>query len=114
MVAQPEQDEPKPWPVTIKVPTPTSRSGVAHTATTLSPERFKKASAPSAVSVSKTVALSTHEELRFPSPPCSAIKREFERLMRQDKAFLHVDEDTLITPGSAKILHGREYREGLE
>jgi hypothetical protein len=39
------------------------------TATTLDPEKFRKASTPSSVSTVKSVPLTQDEELNFPSPP---------------------------------------------
>jgi hypothetical protein len=41
----------------------------AATATTLATDGLRKASDPSIISVARTVALSDHEELVFPSPP---------------------------------------------
>ncbi|KAL1860719.1 hypothetical protein Daus18300_009062 [Diaporthe australafricana] len=55
----------------------------AQSATTLAAEKFHRAAAPSAVSVSRTVALSNHEELIFPSAPTAAIKRKQRELVRQ-------------------------------
>lgn len=97
MAIQPDH-EPKPGPIETKVAVPKSLSGVAHTATTLSPDNFRKASTPSVISRSKTVALSTHEELRFPPSPCDAMLRRFERLkeIREDEAWFRIDQDTSL------------------
>ncbi|KAF4337449.1 serine threonine phosphatase [Fusarium beomiforme] len=49
------------------------------TATTLSPENFKKASAPSVISVSRTVALSGNDELCFPPAPCAGLMKRYNK-----------------------------------
>ncbi|KAK2754462.1 serine/threonine protein phosphatase [Colletotrichum kahawae] len=61
---------------------------MAITATTLAPDHFKKASAPSVVSMSKTVALSKHDDLRFPPAPHGVIKRRFKQFKMQRDADL--------------------------
>ncbi|OIW32349.1 hypothetical protein CONLIGDRAFT_593596, partial [Coniochaeta ligniaria NRRL 30616] len=65
-----------------------SQSGIkssAQSATTLAADNFHKASAPSVVSVSKTVALSSHEELAFPPAPTGCIKTKQRQLVQQRK-----------------------------
>ena len=61
---------------------------VAHSlvqsATTLTADRFHKATAPSVVSASRTVALSSHEELSFPPAPLGAIRLKFKLLLEQE------------------------------
>lgn len=64
---------------------PSVNKSLAQSATTLAAEKFHKASAPSVVSVSKTVALSSHEELAFPPAPTAAIKRKQMQLREQRK-----------------------------
>jgi len=56
---------------------------LAQSATTLAAHKFHKASAPSVVSVSKTVALSKHDELCFPPAPIGAIKIKQKQLAEQ-------------------------------
>lgn len=65
---------------------PQKQSGIrsqAQSATTLAADKFHKASAPSAVSASKTVALSSHEDLVFPPAPTGAIKSKQRQLVQQ-------------------------------
>lgn len=58
----------------------------APTATTLRPEKFQKASTPSVISVSQSVALSGHEELSFPPPPCGALFRRYNKMKKSMEA----------------------------
>jgi len=60
----------------------------AHSATTLTVDNFKKASNPSVVSATKTVALENHENLIFPAAPRGHIKQRYKRLKTQRKAEL--------------------------
>lgn len=60
---------------------------LAQTATTLALEHFQRASAPSAVSVSKTVALGDHEQLVFPPAPLNIIRKKFHELKRKREEF---------------------------
>jgi hypothetical protein len=62
---------------------------IAPTATTLSPEKYKKVSTPSNISRQKTVDLSKHDLLNFPEPPrVKAIKRykSYEQTRKQELA----------------------------
>ncbi|KAM5347582.1 hypothetical protein ACJ41O_007406 [Fusarium nematophilum] len=68
--------------VPVTATTDVARS-VAQTATTLSPEGFEKASAPSVISVSKTVALSSHDDLDFPPAPCGRVLKGYRRFKRE-------------------------------
>ncbi|EXM18859.1 hypothetical protein RAB80_009145 [Fusarium oxysporum f. sp. vasinfectum] len=52
------------------------------TATTLSPERFRKAAAPSVVSVSKTVKLSDNDDAVFPPAPTRALMQRYNNTKR--------------------------------
>ncbi|PVH85641.1 hypothetical protein DL98DRAFT_408531, partial [Cadophora sp. DSE1049] len=67
----------------------TSKSGEstveskAISATTLAADAFHKASAPSVISVTKTVALGNHEELVFPPAPTGRLKQKYKPLKRQ-------------------------------
>lgn len=55
---------------------------VVQSATTLDPEKFKKASlTPSTVSASKTIALNDHEYVVFPPNPGLATRRKYEQLI---------------------------------
>lgn len=77
--------DPEPAPVSEKSqPTvqiaPTIVQSVAPSATTLAADKFKMASTPSVVSVSKTVALGHHQDLVFPPAPKSHIRLKYERL----------------------------------
>ncbi|KAI1427238.1 hypothetical protein F5Y12DRAFT_180747 [Xylaria sp. FL1777] len=74
--------EPANRGVVTRVPQITAQS-VAQTATTLSPENFQRASSPSVVSVSKTVALNHHEEVRFPPAPCGWLKRKYNKRKKE-------------------------------
>ncbi|KAF8866264.1 hypothetical protein BDZ45DRAFT_336280 [Acephala macrosclerotiorum] len=56
---------------------------MAVSATTLAPDKFKKASTPSVVSASKTIALGNHEDLIFPPAPVGRIKQKYRKLKRQ-------------------------------
>ncbi|KAI1757960.1 hypothetical protein F4782DRAFT_536659 [Xylaria castorea] len=83
----------------------TARS-VVITATTLSPQSFQKASTPSVVSVSKSVALSNHQELRFPPAPCGSIQRRYRKL-KQKRQREHREELNSI-PGESDGLAPRQ------
>jgi hypothetical protein len=56
---------------------------LAVSATTLVADNFKKASAPSVVSVTKTVALGNHEDLIFPPAPNGRVKQKYKQLKKQ-------------------------------
>lgn len=58
---------------------------LAQSATTLAAENFHKASTPSLVSVSMTVALGSHERLVFPTAPTAVIKEKQRQLMKERK-----------------------------
>ncbi|KAL2670015.1 hypothetical protein Neosp_014894 [[Neocosmospora] mangrovei] len=79
---QPIHQQPAP------APTPSIVPSVPQTATTLVAEKFQQAAAPSVISVSKTVALSSHDQLQFPPAPCGALMRRYRR-------FEKVQEDQL-------------------
>ena len=86
-VIQPEE---APTSQTAQAPAPAEppreeqkqEKSAAPTATTLRPERFQKASTPSVISVSQSVALSGHEELSFPPPPCGTLFRRYNKMKR--------------------------------
>lgn len=66
---------------------------LAPSATTLAANDYKKASSPSVISISRTVALGNHDDLVFPPAPVGHIKQRYRKLkeQRQDehKAFLN-------------------------
>lgn len=87
-VAKPAISHPRPEPIeeatqesvkrrVVEAPSQSSKQSVTKTATTLSPEKFKKAAAPSVVSLSRTVALSSTDELCFPPPPTACLMRKY-------------------------------------
>lgn len=55
-----------------------SQAGVS--ATTLAVDKFKKASAPSVISGTKTVAFDNHEDLPFPLPPLGRVRRKYKKM----------------------------------
>ncbi|GAM42187.1 serine/threonine protein phosphatase [Talaromyces pinophilus] len=57
-----------------------SQAGVS--ATTLAADTFKKASAPSVISGTKTVAFDNHEDLPFPPPPLGRVRRKYKKMKR--------------------------------
>lgn len=57
-----------------------SQAGVS--ATTLAADKFKKASAASVISGTKTVAFDNHEDLPFPLPPLGRVRRKYKKLKR--------------------------------
>ncbi|KLO99320.1 uncharacterized protein LW94_2645 [Fusarium fujikuroi] len=87
----------------------------AETATTFSPEGYKKAAAPSIVSISKTVQLSSEDELAFPPAPSGAFTQRFnkakkdiedrhqQRLSTIDSYYEGVDMTT-ISPGDVRAI----------
>ncbi|KAF5712408.1 hypothetical protein FMUND_8503 [Fusarium mundagurra] len=87
----------------------------AETATTFSPEGYKKAAAPSVVSVSKTVPLSDEDELVFPPAPSGAFNQRYnkakqdiedrhkQRLSTIDSYYEGVDMTT-IAPGDVRAI----------
>ncbi|KAI0861275.1 hypothetical protein F4860DRAFT_175243 [Xylaria cubensis] len=83
----------------------TARS-VAMTATTLSPRSFQIASTPSVVSVSKSIALSNHPELRFPPAPCGSLQRRYKKL--KQKTQNEHREDLSSIPGESDGLAPRQ------
>ncbi|KAH7256057.1 hypothetical protein BKA59DRAFT_541227 [Fusarium tricinctum] len=87
-VAKPVVSHPRPEPIeevtqgsvkrrAVEAPSQSHIQSVTKTATTLSPEKFKNAAAPSAISVSRTVALSSTDELCFPPPPTACLMRKY-------------------------------------
>ncbi|RFU35428.1 hypothetical protein B7463_g890, partial [Scytalidium lignicola] len=89
-------EEPARKQVTL-TPSRSVVQSLTQTATTLSPESFQKASGPSVVSVSKTVALSNHEELPFPLAPCSGLLRKYRQLRKQREEKHKVDLEFLTS-----------------
>ncbi|KAI0553244.1 hypothetical protein F4679DRAFT_532514 [Xylaria curta] len=79
---------------------------IAITATTLSPQSFQKASTPSVVSVSRSIALSNHPELRFPPAPCGGLLRRYKKL--KQKTQKEHREDLNSIPGESDGLAPRQ------
>ncbi|CVK96158.1 uncharacterized protein FMAN_14026 [Fusarium mangiferae] len=87
----------------------------AETATPFSPEGYKKAAAPSIVSMSKTVQLSSEDELAFPPAPSGAFQRRFnkakkyiedrhkQRLSRIDNYYQGVDMTSIAPEANLAI-----------
>ncbi|KAM0493931.1 hypothetical protein ACHAP8_008955 [Fusarium lateritium] len=67
----------------VEAPARSNVQSLTKTATTLSPANFKKAVAPSVISVSKTVALSGAEELSFPPAPTASLMRRYNMMKRE-------------------------------
>ena len=65
---------------------------LAPSATTLAADKFKRASAPSVISATKTVAFGNHEDLVFPSAPKGYVRQKYKRLeeerQREHEAYL--------------------------
>ncbi|KAF7553488.1 hypothetical protein G7Z17_g3626 [Cylindrodendrum hubeiense] len=55
---------------------------VVFSATTLAAGDYKKASTPSVISATKTVALDVHEELSFPPSPNGRIRKKYKALLK--------------------------------
>ncbi|XXG96335.1 hypothetical protein Hte_002617 [Hypoxylon texense] len=87
-VAVPEQPQESKQPQATTATSKSAIGSLAQSATTLAPDDFHKASAPSVVSVSKTVALSNHEDLVFPRAPLGRIKRKYNELREARKEWL--------------------------
>ncbi|KAH7230802.1 hypothetical protein B0J15DRAFT_575327 [Fusarium solani] len=81
---QPVKQQPTP------VSTPSIVPSVPQTATTLVAEKFQQAAAPSVISVSKTVALSSHDQLQFPPAPCGALMKRYRRFKKEQDEKLKV------------------------
>ncbi|UPK97020.1 hypothetical protein LCI18_007955 [Fusarium solani-melongenae] len=75
---------------TAPAPTPSIVPSVPQTATTLVAEKFQQAAAPSVISVSKTVALSSHDQLQFPPAPCGALMKRYRRFKKKQEEQLKV------------------------
>ncbi|KAJ4190422.1 hypothetical protein NW755_005564 [Fusarium falciforme] len=71
-------------------PTPSTVPSVPQTATTLVAEKFRQAAAPSVISVSKTVALSSHDQLQFPPAPCGTVMKRYRRFKKEREEQLKV------------------------
>lgn len=57
-----------------------SQAGLS--ATTLAGDKFKKVSAPSVISGTKSVAFDNHEDLPFPIPPLDRVRRKYKNMKR--------------------------------
>ncbi|KAG9496428.1 hypothetical protein J7337_013016 [Fusarium musae] len=95
----------------------------AETATTFSPEGYKKAAAPSVVSESKTVPLSDEDELIFPPAPSGAFMRRYikakqdiedrhkQRLSTIDSYYEGVDMTTILPRDVRAIIDAGSVRD---
>ncbi|KAI4859353.1 hypothetical protein F4820DRAFT_453963 [Hypoxylon rubiginosum] len=100
-VAVPEQPQESEQ---LQATVATSKSAIrslAQSATTLALDDFHKASVPSVISVSKTVALSNHEDLVFPPAPLGRIERKYKELKKLRKELLE-KAGILVADGEAK------------
>lgn len=80
--------------VTPKVNTKiASKSQTGFSATTLRLDNFKKASAPSTVSATKTISLGSHEELPFPDAPLGRVRKKYRKMKkaREEEYRLYID-----------------------
>lgn len=94
---QPVEQQPTP------APTPSTVPSVPQTATTLVAEKFQQAAAPSVISVSKTVALSSHDQLQFPPAPCGALMKRYRRFKRKQDEQLKVALDGIFGYNGPKM-----------
>ncbi|QPC78185.1 hypothetical protein HYE68_008937 [Fusarium pseudograminearum] len=89
-VAKPVISHPRPEPTgeiaqghikrrVVEAPSRSQVQSITKTATTLSPEKFRRATVPSVISMSQTVALSSNDELCFPPPPTTSLMRRYNR-----------------------------------
>ncbi|KND87725.1 hypothetical protein TOPH_07645, partial [Tolypocladium ophioglossoides CBS 100239] len=81
--AQPQKAGAQPDTGDLRSRTRRTVKSLAQSATTLAADKFYKASAPSAVSVSRTIAFGSHEELVFPPAPTGAIMSKQRQLVQQ-------------------------------
>lgn len=90
IVAHEQKQEPIRRVVKGTANNPRAQSAVlstTQTATTLAPERFRKAATPSVISVSKTATLDDQEEpLLFPPVPYGGVLREYNKLKAKKEA----------------------------
>ncbi|KAI0192815.1 hypothetical protein F4808DRAFT_362716 [Astrocystis sublimbata] len=100
--------------IASKENTRNTAKSVAVTATTLSPQNFQKASAPS-VAASKSVAISHHQELRFPPAPCGNVRRKY-RMLKQKREKEHQGDLSLfdtetesLAPRQLTVFLGKKY-----
>ncbi|KAI1112786.1 hypothetical protein F5Y14DRAFT_452630 [Nemania sp. NC0429] len=86
---------------------------VAQTATTLIAEKFHRASTPSVVTVSKTVALNNHEEIRFPPAPCGGLIRKYKKLKQEREKPNDIGYSTFPTSIKLKQAPASDWNECL-
>ncbi|KAH7417504.1 hypothetical protein BKA64DRAFT_301951 [Cadophora sp. MPI-SDFR-AT-0126] len=86
-IEQPSNAPDVPLSIHEHVRTPLSgkstTESTAISATTLAADAFRKAAAPSVISVTKTVALGSHEELIFPPAPTGRLNQKYKSLKKQ-------------------------------
>lgn len=76
-----------------------SQAGVS--ATTLAADKFKKTSAPSVISWTKTVAFDNHEDLPFPLPPLGRVRRKYKKMKRALEEWHESNLDSISVNSSA-------------
>ncbi|KAJ5494666.1 Serine/threonine-specific protein phosphatase/bis(5-nucleosyl)-tetraphosphatase [Penicillium fimorum] len=76
---------------------PSGKSRTAISATTLVVDNFRKASAPSRVSTTMTVALNSHEELPFPVAPLGDVRRRYKKMKCAREEEYRISLNTLST-----------------
>jgi len=100
-----------PQPFDGREPTAKSAQSIvqsaAISATTLAADSFKKASIPSVVSATKTIALSNHEDLIFPPAPTGRLEKRFKQLkkQREEEHKAYVNSLKSNQSGSGKLVH---------
>ncbi|UKZ66232.1 uncharacterized protein TrAtP1_007406 [Trichoderma atroviride] len=100
-------------PSTDTLPPRTIVQSVTQTATTFSPSNFQRASTPSIVSASRSIAISDYgNALPFPPAPCGNIMRKYKRLKKQRGAGYSSSKDRLLQNHDEHI--SQEYNETLE
>ncbi|KAJ5980058.1 hypothetical protein N7481_007356 [Penicillium waksmanii] len=86
------------------------KSQTGFSATTLAVEKFVKASAPSTVSVAKTIALSSHEALPFPVAPLGRVRQRYKRMRKareeEYRLYLQYLSDGFATQQSPSSIDG--------
>lgn len=76
----------------------------AITATTLNIEQWRKASTPSVISKSKTIHLSSHEELNFPPAPTRPVLQKL-RALKEQRRVRHEERLNLLPNYSLYLQH---------
>lgn len=72
-----------------------SAQSEVRTATTLHPEKFQRASSPSVVSASRTIATGNNEQHAYPPSPCSGSLRGYSKFKKQQEAELKANLEAI-------------------